>query len=272
MMRKNWLQSLKNLFDSSNKKDDATTFRMSPLDLFNPLHEAAFPTRSITTTESCSIHRVESKGRRTSAITAASSSSDLNDELDSLSCSSISSFGSDSSRVSFSLQVRVLEIPSHRDYPEDTRGALWSNWDDQQQDLKRNLFEFAVDGMDWRLATEEEHFAPLPSGELVHPATWIRSAPSPRLSSRRRKSRQSRNHNNKSHTTRPSPPSYLPRRQRPEPTMMASAIQRPMYLSPYMRPKHWQDYQGHTASSPMSSSSSSSPAVLLPRKNRARNV
>ena len=90
-----------------------------------------------------------------------------------------SSSSSSGSRVSFYDFVQVTEIPSHCEFSDSTRHALW--WKNsnqrQQQDInmERNTFEYASDGEDWRAATEEDSFAQLPSGEWVHPATWMRS-------------------------------------------------------------------------------------------------
>jgi len=89
-----------------------------------------------------------------------------------------SSSSSSGSRVSFYDFVQVTEIPSHYEFSDSTRHALWwknSNPRQQDIDMERNTFEYASDGEDWRAATEEDNFAQLPSGEWVHPATWLRS-------------------------------------------------------------------------------------------------
>ena len=111
----------------------------------------------------------KANGSNHTAITRASSTG---------SSSSESSSSTLKSKVSFHGQVSVVEIPSHRDYGEETKRRIWNSLDVIKQNRIRNTLEFYVDGGDWRNATEEENFAVMPvTGELVHPATWLREAP-----------------------------------------------------------------------------------------------
>ena len=77
-------------------------------------------------------------------------------------------------RVSFQQSVTVKEIPSLDDYGEDMKDRIWNSTNSINRNAARNRFEFLADGGNWRTATEEDKFAYLPSGELVHPATWTR--------------------------------------------------------------------------------------------------
>ena len=81
------------------------------------------------------------------------------------------------SRVSFSGQVQVVDIPHHDEYSDSLRDRLWNSTREIHKIVKRNLIEFLADGWDWRSAKEENEFAKLPTGELVHPATWLQTAP-----------------------------------------------------------------------------------------------
>ena len=74
--------------------------------------------------------------------------------------------------VTFFERVQVRTIPSHRDLDEETRNSLYGNPDHFEQELRRNKYEFWVDGGNWRHATEEEDFYEAEDGSLVHPASW----------------------------------------------------------------------------------------------------
>jgi hypothetical protein len=82
-----------------------------------------------------------------------------------------------SKRVTFYENVQVKEIPHHRSYSDEMRRDMWSSSEMTQKNVERNSIEFLVDGWNWQHATEEDNFLKLPDGELVHPATWMRSAP-----------------------------------------------------------------------------------------------
>jgi hypothetical protein len=74
--------------------------------------------------------------------------------------------------VSFKETVSVIEIPSHRDYNDDTHNSLWASVREIEQDAQRNMIEFHAEGYDWRNAVLEESMHLLPNGELVHPVTF----------------------------------------------------------------------------------------------------
>ena len=78
-------------------------------------------------------------------------------------------------RVSFQQSVTVKEIPSRDDYGADVKDRIWNSTSSINRNAARNRFEFLADGGNWRTAAEEDTFAYLPSGELVHPATWTRA-------------------------------------------------------------------------------------------------
>lgn len=81
------------------------------------------------------------------------------------------------SRVSFNREVQVVDIPHYDEYSDSLRDRLWNSTRDIRKLVKRNLIEFLADGWDWRSAKEENEFTRLPTGELVHPATWQQRAP-----------------------------------------------------------------------------------------------
>jgi len=78
-------------------------------------------------------------------------------------------------KVTFEEKVMVKVIPSRHDYSNETKDMLWNNARSMNASMARNILEFVSDGRDWRSVAEEDVFAYLPSGELVHPATWIRT-------------------------------------------------------------------------------------------------
>ena len=55
------------------------------------------------------------------------------------------------------------------------KDRIWNSSSSINQNAARNRFEFLSDGGNWRTASEEDAFACLPSGDLVHPATWMRA-------------------------------------------------------------------------------------------------
>jgi hypothetical protein len=74
-------------------------------------------------------------------------------------------------KIQFFPQVTIVSIPSHRDYPEPIRQAIWSGTRDIHMNGQRNTLEFAADNYDWRKATEEGSFIAA-DGELYHPTTY----------------------------------------------------------------------------------------------------
>jgi len=74
--------------------------------------------------------------------------------------------------VSFCEYVKVDLIPSHREYDELTKDAIWNGSRIIRSEMKRNLYEMWAEGGDWRSAFEEDDMIRAPDGSLVHPATW----------------------------------------------------------------------------------------------------
>lgn len=75
-------------------------------------------------------------------------------------------------RVSFNKKVSVVEIPSHRDYDDESHSSTWLSCGDIQSNAERNLREFAAEGWDWKNVVEETSMYRLTNGQLVHPATY----------------------------------------------------------------------------------------------------
>ncbi|CAB9513928.1 expressed unknown protein [Seminavis robusta] len=153
--------------------DRTPCFHMSPLELFNPIPESLIVSARAKSSPSATVISTTTVEPSAACYPGGLEWEEDDEEDLEVSCHS------SSSRVSFNVDVKVVEIPSHRDYPEETRELLWRSSSDLAVDVERNSFEFCSDGEDWRAATEEQDFAQLPSsGELVHPATWLRETKS----------------------------------------------------------------------------------------------
>jgi hypothetical protein len=120
---------------------------LSPLDLFNPLHESLLLQKQYKR----KIHPTQ-EGKKTI--------------------------------VTFCERVRVKKIPSHRYLDEEERNSLWISWDELAYGMRRNTMEYLADGSDWRQAKEEDQFKLLPSGELMHPL-WCSLPLQPQLSAQK---------------------------------------------------------------------------------------
>ena len=79
---------------------------------------------------------------------------------------------SHSSHVSFCDTVEIRAIPSHRDYDAPTRCDLWNSVSAVAEIVRRNTLEYTAEGWSFAGVLEEDAFVPLPSGELLHPATY----------------------------------------------------------------------------------------------------
>lgn len=79
---------------------------------------------------------------------------------------------SQQSRVSFRDTVVIVEIPSYRDYPDAIRQDLWNGVKAVAEIVQRNTVEYQAEGWDWHKVLEEDAFVTLPTGELLHPATY----------------------------------------------------------------------------------------------------
>jgi hypothetical protein len=107
-------------------------FRMSPTDLFNPLHESLLFQKQYA-------HKAQllPKNRKRT--------------------------------ITFCESVRVKKIPSHRDMDQADKSLKWISGEEQVHEVRRNTMEYLADGSDWRQAKEEDQFKSLPSGKLIHP-------------------------------------------------------------------------------------------------------
>ncbi|CAB9523048.1 expressed unknown protein [Seminavis robusta] len=114
------------------------------------------------------------------------SSSSSNDTT-AMELSSSSTSSSYRRRVTFALSTTnaTREIPSHRDYDEETRSQIWMGMQEIEENARRNRLEFLADGCDYQRATEEKQMikwhqqqddeSDTTVVELVHPATyWFR--------------------------------------------------------------------------------------------------
>lgn len=91
------------------------------------------------------------------------------------SCSSSGCSDSQEERhVRFAPDFATREIPSHREYDEETRQSIWMGTREIERNARRNRLEYLADGFNYQKATEEKGMMRI-NGELVHPATyWIR--------------------------------------------------------------------------------------------------
>jgi len=74
--------------------------------------------------------------------------------------------------VSFCETVAVREIPSHRDYEPADKAQLWNGAQALAATVQRNKLEFTAENYDFEQVLEEDAFVQMPTGELVHPATY----------------------------------------------------------------------------------------------------
>ena len=190
--RSTWMNALFGAFESrsSTSSDDenvdATSVHMSPWDLFDPLYGA----RGHHSSNS----RCSDKGSLEKALAVRDDLSkygflygeqlELEEDEDATELWDFEEDDDDFSwapernlKVTFNTEVLVKEIPSHQDYCDELKDVIWNSTKAINMSAARNKFEFVADGGDWRTASEEDTFAYLPSGELVHPATWMRTAP-----------------------------------------------------------------------------------------------
>jgi hypothetical protein len=70
--------------------------------------------------------------------------------------------------VSFLSSVVVHTIPNRKEYSKRVKKTIWMQPNELEESAIRNGIEFAAEGRDWRLATEEQDFICY-QNELVHP-------------------------------------------------------------------------------------------------------
>ena len=73
-------------------------------------------------------------------------------------------------KIFFSDHVSVLLIPMRNEYSSWTKKRLWNNRFETNANIARNTVEFAAEGWNWRMATEDEGmYKDAVSGALIHP-------------------------------------------------------------------------------------------------------
>ena len=78
-------------------------------------------------------------------------------------------------QVRFHANIRVTEIPSHVHYTKEVRESMWTTPRQILRNERRNRFEFATEGREWRDCKEEHDFVVWSTtGKLLHPATHAR--------------------------------------------------------------------------------------------------
>ncbi|GAX13753.1 hypothetical protein FisN_30Lh039 [Fistulifera solaris] len=72
--------------------------------------------------------------------------------------------------LQFNETVTVVAIPMRNEYCRQVRSKLWSNRLELQQNIARNVVEFAAEGWNWRTVVEDErmHVCAF-SGQRIHP-------------------------------------------------------------------------------------------------------
>ena len=74
-------------------------------------------------------------------------------------------------KVNFSESVRVVRIPSHKEYSSRVRDQYWASAEEIYEMACRNLVEFDMEGHDWENVAEETQMIWCEEvGALVHPA------------------------------------------------------------------------------------------------------
>lgn len=75
--------------------------------------------------------------------------------------------------LTFSEDVMVFEVPSHRDYSPEDKALVWTGMKEISKNARRNHSEFDLEGEDWRTVVEEDAmFEDAETGELIHPC-WV---------------------------------------------------------------------------------------------------
>lgn len=75
--------------------------------------------------------------------------------------------------VRFDNYVVVIPIPSRHAYSNRIKQALWSNRNEIRDIVKKNRYEFTVEGWDWNLVLEDKDmYVDIATGEKVHPC-WV---------------------------------------------------------------------------------------------------
>jgi len=81
-----------------------------------------------------------------------------------------SSTDSNERRLTFQEDVVVVPIPRRDEYSQRVKDRLWMTAEEINSNAQRNAVEFAAEGWDWRLVTEDDGmYKCTESGELIHP-------------------------------------------------------------------------------------------------------
>jgi hypothetical protein len=72
--------------------------------------------------------------------------------------------------IKFQDVVKVVEVPSYRDYDETSRKKMWASRKDVKTNAQRNRLEYRADGRQWRECCEEKNMVEI-NGQLFHPCT-----------------------------------------------------------------------------------------------------
>jgi len=83
-------------------------------------------------------------------------------------------------KVNFEESVRVVRIPSHKEYSSRVRDSYWTSAEEIYEMACRNLVEFDMEGHDWENVAEETQMIWCEDlGMLVHPAhfDWSEQEP-----------------------------------------------------------------------------------------------
>ena len=96
--------------------------------------------------------------------------------------------------IRFYNRVTVLLIPSRHLYPKKMRASIWASTQEIRVNARRNAFEYAAEGWNWRTAVEEEDMYLAANGEHIHPAHVVPQVSSHRRRHHHAKRRESYNH------------------------------------------------------------------------------
>jgi len=132
-----------------------------------PAVSASPPSSLMSSSSSCSSNRFawdRTYSRQSfSSLRSISSSSFDGDDESSTNSSKIRG-------VSFNATVSVKPIPTRNEYSDRIKPYLWTSPQEIQQNVRRNIFEFASEHYDWKRAVEEtDMFIHTETGERVHP-------------------------------------------------------------------------------------------------------
>eukprot|EP00980_Cylindrotheca_fusiformis_P000315 scaffold73_cov118-Cylindrotheca_fusiformis.AAC.11 len=75
--------------------------------------------------------------------------------------------------IKFDDMVRVVCIPTRHEYSNRLKKFLWQDWEEIQENARRNRREFEAEGWDWHTVLEDDDmYVDATTGELIHPC-WF---------------------------------------------------------------------------------------------------